>query len=64
LQNQLTALSRERRLLEDEYARMPLTAGKRSAERQRKAEVEARLAELGGEMSALRNRLRAMGAVA
>lgn len=64
LQKQLTSLSLERRLLEDEYARMPLTAGKRTEERQRKAKVEARLAELVGEMSALRNQLRAMGAVA
>lgn len=64
LQKQLTSFSLEKRLLEDEYARMPLTAGKSSAERKRKADVEARLAEVTKAISELRKQLRVMGATA
>lgn len=61
LEGELMELSIEKSSLETEYAKMPGGAGRTMKERQRKAEVEARLEELGREISKVRLSLKKLG---
>ncbi|KAK9809162.1 hypothetical protein WJX72_010452 [[Myrmecia] bisecta] len=61
LEERLMALNMERQQLEAEYARMPPTAGRTIRERNRKAEVEARLEEVAREASNIRLQLKKLG---
>jgi len=64
LEDTLLALNVERSSLETELARMPCTtAGRTGALRRRRVDVEARLAELGKDIAAVKRELKSLGAM-
>ena len=60
LEGKLLELNQERTAIENEFAKLPSTAGRTISQRRRKMEIEERLSSIQHESSTIRLRLKSM----